>query len=182
MAEAVAVKQPRKLGQMRRRGEEELAPLEAISPYKNMGPQERLLPKLKARLNRHRRNNNLSLHEGKSEDLDFRRLVQSIFDQTSNNPYASAVERKHRQWQRPDEDHPLYQSVIASDSALRRHNKRTLRIVDHHRTISHEDGSAKGTMQNLLSQLTIVAGEPSQTKQYGALERQVEPNHKSPVT
>lgn len=107
--------------------------------------------------------------------------MQSIFDQTSNNPYANAVEKKHRQWQRPDEC--LYQSVIASDSALRRHNKRTLRIVDHHRTISHEDGPPKRTMQNLLSQLTIVAGEPSQTTPYDdALEGQVEPNHKSPVT
>lgn len=162
-----------------RRVTEDEPPLEAISPYKNMGPQERLLPKLKARLHRHRRNNNLSLHEGaKTEDLDFRRLVQSIFDQTTNNPYATAIERKHRQWQRPEESEDLYQSIITSDSALRRQNKRTLRIVGHHRTISHEDG-AKKPLQNLLSQLTVVAGEP-QSSASSYLD-QVEPKKSSPT-
>jgi hypothetical protein len=61
---------------------------ENVSPYKNSNPHERLLPKLKARMNRMRRNHNLSLHERflkkAAEEMDFRKLIQSIFDKSNN--------------------------------------------------------------------------------------------------
>ncbi len=74
--------------------------LEHISPYRNLPPKDRLLPSLKS----HRQTFNFSLHEKYidkvSEELDFRKLVKSIFDKSVDNPYTLAVEMKKQQFQR----------------------------------------------------------------------------------
>lgn len=68
--------------------------MENISPYKNLPPKDRILPQLKS----HRQSFNFSLHEKYidrvSEELDFRKLVKSIFDKSAENPYTMAVEIK----------------------------------------------------------------------------------------
>ena len=74
--------------------------LEHISPYKNLPPKDRVLPQLKS----YRQSFNYSIHEKYiekvSEELDFRKLVKSIFDKSSDNPYTMAVEMKKQTFQK----------------------------------------------------------------------------------
>jgi hypothetical protein len=65
---------------------------ESISPYINQHPRDRVLPSLR----NNKRSFDYNMHEKYidkvAEELDFRKLVQSIFDKTQDNPYAAAIQ------------------------------------------------------------------------------------------
>ncbi len=61
------------------------------SPYANPHPKDRVLPSLR----QNKRSFDYNVHEKYidkvAEELDFRKLVQSIFDKSHDNPYAAAI-------------------------------------------------------------------------------------------
>jgi hypothetical protein len=64
---------------------------EPESPYANSHPKDRVLPSLR----QNKRTFDYNVHEKYidkvADELDFRKLVQSIFDKTQDNPYAAAI-------------------------------------------------------------------------------------------
>ena len=64
---------------------------EPVSPYVNQHPKDRVLPSLR----QNKRTFDFNMHERYidrvAEELDFRKLVKSIFDKTQDNPYAAAI-------------------------------------------------------------------------------------------
>ena len=58
------------------------------SPYRNLPPKERLLPKLRDRMQKMRKNFNFSIHDRflqkAAEEMDFKKLISSIFEKSTS--------------------------------------------------------------------------------------------------